>query len=423
MDDSPGLLAYQHERLANGLEVILHPDPRVPLVAVSIWYHVGGGHERSGQSGFAHLYEHLFKNSKHLGDRHHYAILRAAGSVAANARTGRDRTEYYEILPAHELPLALWIESDRMGYFLPGLSQQRLDRQIDVVRNERRQRYENVAYGLERFAIAEALYPVGHPYRYLTIGKHEDIASATLAEVERFYRTWYVPANATLAIAGSFELAHARDLVDKWFGSFPTSTCPDRRIAAAPPLTANVRLELCDPLAKLRRLHLVWQAPGAFGAGQAELSLAAHILGASGTGRLYRRLVHEQRLAQRVRVSNAVVRGSGELHVVIDASQDASLAQIESIVADELTRLGREPVTARELERALARREAAILWGLERVSNRLSWLQYYNHHTSDPGFLSRDMARYRSVTADSLQAQLEAIRNAPRVEVTTLPAD
>ncbi len=194
-------LAVERFTLPCGLDVLVHTDRAVPLVAVWMGYRVGSSDEGDGQSGFAHLFEHMFKNSLHLGGRHHYQVLREAGATDANAQTGTDRTVYHEVMPRAALDTALWIEADRMAFFLPGLDEARLAKQIAVVQSERRQRYENAPYGPERFATSLALYPDEHPLRHLTIGRHEDIAAATLARVEAFYRTWYVPANATLVLS------------------------------------------------------------------------------------------------------------------------------------------------------------------------------------------------------------------------------
>src|SRR3569623_1767030 len=206
-----------------GLDVIVDQDHSVPQACVSIWNRAGSSDERAGLTGFAHLFEHLFKNSLHM-PAHHYDVLRRAGASEANASTSSDRTAYHEVVPSNELALALWLESDRMGYFWPGMTAERLSVQQSVVRSERRQRYENVPYGEERFALAELMYPEGHPHRYLTIGLHDHIQGATMSDVEQWYRTWYVPANATLVLAGDIELAAARALVDRYFGSFPAST-------------------------------------------------------------------------------------------------------------------------------------------------------------------------------------------------------
>ncbi|HGG57714.1 MAG TPA: insulinase family protein, partial [Nannocystis exedens] len=252
---------FKRYTLANGLEVILHQDRSSPQVAVNVWYHVGSGNEVPGRSGFAHLFEHMmFQGAKHIGEDVHFDILREIGGTGVNGTTNSDRTNYYEIVPAHHLETALWLESDRMGYLLDLLNQKSLDNQKEVVRNERRQRYDNVPYGLDRFAVAAALYPEGHPYRYLTIGRHEDLEAAKLVDVRAFFKQWYVPSNATLTLAGDFDIHQAKAMVDKWFGSFPTLPRPEVVPVQATPLTADVRQEIRDPFARMVRVHYAWHS-------------------------------------------------------------------------------------------------------------------------------------------------------------------
>ena len=207
-------IEYERYTLDNGLEVILHRDASVPLVATNLWYHVGSGDETPGKSGFAHLFEHMmFQGAKHIGKDVHFKVLQEIGGTSINGTTNSDRTNYFEIVPSHQIETALWLESDRMGYLLDLLDETSLKNQQEVVRNERRQRYDNVPYGRDRFAVAEALYPEGHPYRFLTIGRHEDLETANIADVKSFFRQWYVSSNATLTLAGDFQPAQAKELV------------------------------------------------------------------------------------------------------------------------------------------------------------------------------------------------------------------
>lgn len=390
--------------LPNGLQVLLVPDRTVPLVAVSVWYHVGSGNETAGKTGFAHLFEHmLFQGSKNVGMDRHFDILRKAGASNVNGTTNSDRTNYFEVVPSHQLETALWLESDRMAHLLPVLTAASLKNQIDVVRNERRQRYDNVAYGLVRMNLANALYPEGHPYRYLTIGRHEDLENASLADVVAFYRTWYVPANATLAIGGDFEVAQAKALVERWFGSFPASTRP-RVIPAPPPQVRAAEVVKDDAFAKLRLLQLAWTSPANFAPGDAELDLLASALGDEGTGRLYRVLVHERQLAQSVSVSQQGAGFSGVFNIGVMLRPQADLAEVRRIVAEEVARVTREPLGARELARAVLGYEASALWGLEDLLARVERLQSYNHYLGSPDQMSWDLDRYRAATAEGVRA-------------------
>lgn len=414
-----------HERytLPNGLEVILAPDSSVPLVAVNVWYHVGSGHEVYGKSGFAHLFEHmLFQGSKHVGEDKHFETLKVIGGDSVNGTTNPDRTNYFEVVPSNRLDTALWLESDRMAYLLPTLTQTSLDNQIEVVRNERRQRYDNVPYGKARFALYEALYPEKHPYRYLTIGKHEDLASASLDDVIGFFKTWYVPANATLTIVGDFEPAVAKRQVEQWFGSLPASKKP-KVVHVPPPKPRAERRTVDDTFAKQRQIIWAWHSPANFAPGDAELEVLAHALSREGTGRLYKALVHDKQLATSVSSYQGGSTFSGIFAVSVTLRGDADLAAVEAIVAEELARVREQPLDARELARVVTQREAQAIWGLEGLMIRANRLQSYNHYLGDPDKLSWDLERYRAVTPAAVQAAATAYIDLDRpVVIVTMPA-
>ena len=419
--DDP-VVKFERYRLANGLEVILHQDKRVPLVAVDVWYHVGSGDEVTGRSGFAHLFEHmLFQGSKHVGDDRHFDVLKKIGASAVNGSTNTDRTNYFEVVPSHQLETALWLESDRMGYLLPKLTDASFKNQVEVVRNERRQRYDNVPYGAARFAVAEALYPEGHPYRYLTIGRHEDLEAASVQDVTAFYEKWYVPGNATLVLAGDFEVGQARALVEKWFGSFPRTEKP-AHVAPPVPVTGRVRKEIQDPLARLRRIEYVWHSPAFYAPGDAELDILAEALAAAGTGRLYKILVHEKQLAQQVTAYQTSHGLSSTFNVAVVARSDADMAEIERIVDQQLDLVRSQPISQREFDRSVVNREASTVWGLEDLLARAEQLQQYNHYVGDPDYIGRDLDRYRkSSPARVLATARQYLDRARRVEVLSLP--
>jgi predicted Zn-dependent peptidase len=414
---SPHLTCHRRT-LPCGLDVIVHPDSSVPQVCVSMWYRVGSSDESPDRTGFAHLFEHLFKNSQHM-PAHHYDVLRRAGASEANASTSADRTAYYEVVPANELPLALWLESDRMGYFLPGLDAERLAQQQAVVRAERRQRYEDVPYGPERFAVAAALYPEGHPARHLTIGLHEHIQAATLADVAAFYRTWYVPANATLVVAGDVDLGETDALLERYFGSFPASTRPARSMPPLPPVQGPVRGEVHDKFAALTRIHRAWHGPLAFGADEPELDILASAWCAVGTGGLWRRLVYETQLAQRVSAWTFDGRIGGEFHVAIDLRTGADPDAVRAILDDECAR----PIDEAAIVRQVTRREASAIWSLASLSRRANLLQRYALYTDDPDGLAADLARYRAVTPDRIATAMPRWLSPDRmVEIVTVPS-
>ncbi|HTR55723.1 MAG TPA: pitrilysin family protein [Kofleriaceae bacterium] len=411
-------LTCECRTLPCGLDVIVHRDDTAPQVHASVWYRAGSSDEPPHRSGLAHLFEHLFKNSQHMPSAH-YDVLRRAGATDANASTSTDRTAYHETVPAHELPLALWLEADRMGYVLPGLTAERLAKQQSVVRAERRQRYESVPYGAERLAIAEALYPEGHPHRHLTIGLHEHIQAATLGDVEAFYRTWYVPANACLVLAGDVgEGERIWELVDGYFGSFPASRRPPRAQVAAPELAAPVHVRVDDHFAVLARIHRAWHAPAAFAPGEPELAILAQAWCAVGTGPLWRRLVYERRLAQRVSAWTVGARLGGEVHVAVDAMPGADLGEIRAILDDECER----GPDAAAIARAVTRDEASAIWALTALPRRASLAQRYALYTGDPDGLAADLVRQRAVTPESVAVALRGwLAPARTVEVETVP--
>ncbi|HTM19111.1 MAG TPA: pitrilysin family protein [Kofleriaceae bacterium] len=412
----------QRYLLDNGLEVILHQDNTVPLVAVDVWYHVGSGVEQPGKSGFAHLFEHmLFQSSTHVGEDKFFKIIRAAGGSDMNGSTTQDRTNYFEVVPSNQLETALWIESDRMAYFLPTLTQDSLDNQKEVVRNEKRENYDNVPYGKTRERRFQLLFPPGHPYKNLVIGKHEDVANASLEDVRRFYQTWYVPANATLVIAGDFDSKQCKDLVAKWFASFPKTSRPAQRKLPLPVLPHSVRETLKDRFAKLRQVSWAWHAPAAFADGNAEMHILAQAL-ASDTGRLYRRLVVETKLATAVAAYNEELQLSSVFTVVVTLRSDADQGKVEQILDDELGKVMAAPITQREFDRVVVNREAGFVWGLQRLLSRAETLQRYNHYVGTPDFISADLDRWRKSSPDKVRAAAARyLGRDHRVELTTIP--
>ena len=405
-------IAFEKYKLANGLEVILAPDNRVPLVAVNVWYHVGSGNETPGKSGFAHLFEHMmFQGSKNvclafkaneMCDKH-FEVLRKIGSNEVNGTTNPDRTNYFETVPSNSLEVALWLESDRMAHLLPILDKTALDNQIDVVRNERRQNYDNVPYRKALFALYAAMYPEGHPYRYLTIGKHEDLTSASVDDVKNFFKTWYVPANATLTIVGDFDTAAAKQLVEKWFGPFPASQKP---VSVKVPMPAQMPTTVTveDSFAKLRQITYAWHTPGFYADGDAELDIAANALGADGRGRLYKTLVYDKQLAQSVSASQSSTGFSSLFTITVTLRSGADFEQANKIVMDEIARVAKENLSDKEIQRFVARTEANVIYGLESLNGRANDLQAYNHFLGDPDRITWDLDRYRKTTADKIRA-------------------
>ncbi len=400
-------LKYEKYKLPNGLDVILMEDHRLPLVAVSIWYHVGPANERPGLTGFAHLFEHMmFEGSKYVGEKRHFLLLESAGASDINGTTDFDRTNYFETLPSNQLELALWLESDRMGFLLDKLDDRKLENQRDVVRNERRQNVESAPYGLVQEEIFHQLFPPQHPYYASVIGSHADIEAARLEDVREFFRRYYAPNNASLAIVGDIEPAHTRALVEKYFGPIPSGPAVPPIDVKTPPITSERRAAVEDQV-ELPRIYMAWITDPILTQGDAECDLIARILGGGKSSRLYRRLVYEKRIAQDATAQQYSLALGSVFSVDATAKPGVSIDELEKAIDEELTDLQKEGPTEAELEGARNTIESAIIRGLETlggfggIADRLN---LYNHFVGDPGFLTRDLERYHLATTSSLKA-------------------
>jgi zinc protease len=397
-------LPFTKHTLANGLDVILHEDRSCAIVAVNIWYHVGSKNERPGHTGFAHLFEHLmFEGSQHH-DHGYFQPLQGAGGTL-NGSTNADRTNYWEVVPANALELALWMESDRMGHLLPALTDAKFTNQRDVVLNERRQNYENRPYGLAPMATLAALFPPDHPYHWTTIGEVADLETTRLDEVHAFFRRYYHPANASIAVAGDFEPDETLALVDQYFGDIPPgeTVAPVRAHAV---LERDVRIMFEDRV-ELPRLYMAWLTPAMFAEGDADLDLANDLLANGKTSRLYKRLVFDERIATDVSASQNSREIAGYTQVVATASPGHSLGEIERIVLDEIAALVAGGPTDAEMERGRAQAESQFMFRLQTVGGfggKSDQLNAYNTFRDDPGYFDRDLARYRRVTPESMRA-------------------
>ena len=415
-------LPYTKHTLANGLDVLVHEDHHVPIVAVNVWYHVGSKNERPGRTGFAHLFEHLmFEGSEHH-NKGYFPPLQQAGALL-NGSTNADRTNYWEVVPTSAIDLALWMESDRMGYLLPALTRERFETQRDVVLNERRQNYENRPYGLGVMALAEALFPPDHPYHWLTIGGADDIRAMQLDEVQAFFRTYYHPANASLALAGDIGTDEAVALAERYFGGLPPGVEPER-VAAHASLAREVRLVMEDRV-ELPRIYMAWHSPAMFAEGDAEMDLLADLLANGKTSRLYRTLVYGRRIALDVSAfQNSRELGSFFL-LVATAAPGAALADIAAAIDQELALLVDKGPTEAEMERAEASAESHFMFRLQTVGGfggKSDQLNAYNVFRNDPGFFARDLARYREASAASVREAAERhLRFDARVALSVVP--
>jgi len=424
------LLPFETFTISNGLKVILSPDRRLPIVAVNIWYHVGPANELPGRTGFAHLFEHMmFQGSKHVARGQHFKLLESAGTRGGsyiNGTTDFDRTNYFQTVPSSELALALWLESDRMGYLLEKLDQSALDNQKDVVRNERRLSVENPPYGIADEAVYQALYPRGHPYHGYVIGSHADIQAAQLDDVRQFFRQYYAPNNASLAIVGDFDVAEAKTLVEKYFGPLKAGPAVPNISAETPAITSEKRLTVTDRI-ELPRLYIGWLTPPIFKDGDADADVAANILGGGKSSRLFKKLVYERQIAQNVRTTQESLILGSKFTIEVTARPGHSLEEIERVVTEEVNRLRTAGPDARELERARNTIESQIVQGLETFGGfggKADRLNSYQHYVGHPGFLQQDIVRYRQVSAESVKNFADRyLREGQRLVVHAVPGE
>jgi zinc protease len=415
-------LPFTKRTLANGLVVIVHEDHRCPIVAVSVWYHVGSKDEAPGRTGFAHLFEHLmFEGSEHH-DSGYFQPLQQAGA-SLNGSTNTDRTNYWEVVPTSAINLALWLESDRMAYLLPALTEAKFSTQREVVLNERRQNYENRPYGLATIALAAALYPSEHPYNWPTIGRADDLRAAAIGDVREFFSRYYHPANASLAIAGDIETDRALRLAEDYFGSIPAGPRVSTPVVSAS-VIGDVRLAFEDRV-EFPRLYLGWHSPAIFRDGDAELDLTAEILAGGKNSRLYRTLVYRGRLATEVAGGQNSRELGGFFNVVATAAPGRTLDEVAEVIGVELDRFSADGPEPGELERGLAQAEAHFLLRLASIGGfggRADQLNSYQTYTGDPGFVAGDWARYGGATRESIRcAAADRLGRSRRVAVSVVP--
>ena len=416
-------LRYERQDLANGLSVLVHEDHACPIVAVNLWYHVGSQNERQGRSGIAHLFEHLmFEGSAH-NEGGYFQPLQAAGALL-NGSTNADRTNYWAVLPTGAVELALWLESDRMGYLLPALTEAKFANQRDVVLNERRQNYENRPYGRATMAQLAALYPADHPYSWPTIGSADDLRATTLDEVKAFFTRHYHPGNASLAIAGAIDPARAFALAEQYFSEIPAG--PPRQVVTLPAFTPVASRLVLEDRVELPRLYLSWHGPRMFAAGDAEADLVADLLGNGKTSRLYRTLVYERRIATEVAAFQQSRELAGFFQIVATAAPGHTLDELEAVIVEEIARLADEGPTDAELARVTAQAEAQFVYRLQTVGGfggKSDQLNAYNVFLGDPGYFSRDLSRYLAVTPAAIAAATAQYLQSPgRVSVSVVPS-
>ncbi|MFK7930094.1 MAG: M16 family metallopeptidase [Myxococcota bacterium] len=415
-------IPYEKYELDNGLDVILAPDTSTPIVYVSVWYHVGSKDEKKGLTGFAHLFEHLMFQGSLSVDGEYFGPLQEVGA-SINGTTSFDRTNYFELLPAQHLPLALFMESDRMGSLLPVLDEAKLNNQRDVVKNERRQRYENPPYGEAYKDVMANLYPEGHPYHHMPIGSHADLTAASLDDVKAFFNSWYLPNNASLVIAGDFDPAVAKVLVVENFAGIPKGPVGERPSVTPVTLTEPLIVRQTEDVPE-QRVWMAWHSPAFFADGDADLDLLSSVLSEGKESRLYQRLVKEKQIAKSIRASQSSGLYGSRYMITATAAPghttDEIVAEVKSVI-DEVRSTA--PPTADEIAAGKAGYERYFYESLLTIQGKGETLQRYNMYHGDPGYMGKDLARYRAVTPDSVKAWADKTLTQPHFELHISPGN
>ena len=422
------VIDFEKYRLANGLQVILHSDAKLPVAHVNLWYHVGSKNEQPGRTGLAHLFEHMMFQGSGNADGEYLTFLERAGANmregGVNGTTSFDRTNYFETVPSEALEYVLWLESDRMGYLADALTQEKLDNQRGVVKNERRQSYENVPYGRALQLIFENLFPRGHPYSWIVIGSQEDLDATSLQETKDFFYRHYAPNNCSLVIAGDFDRVQAKDWVEKYFGPLPPGPPLERPRLWVPRMEGERRVTVSDRV-PLERLYLVWPAPAYFHDGDAELDLASRILSRGKNSRLYRRLVYREQVASDVSAFNYSLEISGLFGVVATARPGQTLARLDELIREEIAAFAKDGPRPEELEREKVRQEFEFVSGLERIGGfggKADLLNQYNTLLGEPGYFQEDYLRYQQLGAEEVRKVAETwLNTSHRVALSFVP--
>ena len=408
------------DTLPNGLVLIIHEDRSVPVVTTNVWYHVGSGDEKLGRTGFAHLFEHLmFMGSKNAPYPQFDRLLEAAGANN-NGSTTTDRTNYYESGPASALPLMLWLEADRLGWMLETMDQEKVDLQRDVVKNERRQNYENQPYGMAWENLSATIYPKGHPYSWSTIGSMADLSAASLEDVKQFFRTYYAPNNASIVVAGAVNPDSVKALMRQMFSEIPRGPAISRAAAPAA-FTLRDTVVVLEDRVQLPRLYLAWHTVKEFSPDDAALDVASYILAGARNSRLTQALVYEKEVATNANAFNSSKRLDGDFQIQVTARPGFKLDSLKNLVDVELKKLASSGPTARELGQAKNSIEASFLNRLEFSDAKADQLNAYFYATGKPDFFQQDLDRYRKVTAADVQRVVKQYLLSGRVTLSIVP--
>jgi len=418
-------LEYEKYKLENGLEVILHSNENIPVVAVNIWYKVGSANEQRGKTGIAHLFEHMmFQGSENVAKEMHFRFIQEAGG-SLNGSTNFDRTNYYEKVPSNFLELILWLESDRMGFLLPALTQEKLNNQIDVVKNERLERYDNQPYGLAWELLISSLYPSGHPYNWPTIGFLKDISSYTLNDVSGFFRKFYSPSNASLIVAGHFDQSLTKDLIQKYFGEINGN---DHAFNNSSHLFDFSKISLKENIflihrdnVHLKRLYLAWHSDKAYGIDDAALDILADILTGSKNSRLYKNLVYEKELAQDVTAYQYSGKLTGHFLIIATAKPGVELSVLKDEVFKEIDLIYEEGIKEKEMLRSKNGIKSSFIYSMQNVDSLADQLNFYNFYLDEPNSFNDDLMRYQNVDEAVIKNVVKKYLTKAYVELHIIP--
>ncbi len=395
-------IPYEKYKLANGLETILFKNNSLPFIVINIWYKTGSANEVKGKTGLAHLFEHMmFQGSKNVAKEMHFRYIQESGGTL-NASTSFDRTNYFEKLPSNDLELALWLESDRMGFFIDALNQEKLDNQKSVVLNERLERYDNQPYGLAWEKIISTLYPPDHPYSWSTIGFYRDIESYTLDDVSSFFQQYYSPSNASIVIAGNFDTAKTKSLIEKYFGELES-----KKITSSPEVSTSflktIKEMTLEDKVNLERIYISWITEKAYSDDDASLEILSDVLSGSKNARLTKKLVYELELAQDVNAMQFSGKYGGHFMIAATAKPGKSLDTIKEIIFKEISILAEEQIASRELQRSKNVIKSNFVYSLQNIDTVADMLNHYNFYLHEPNSFTFDLNRYTKVNEDDIR--------------------
>lgn len=395
-------IEYEKYTLPNGLDVILHQNKKIPSVAVNLWYKVGSANERKGKTGFAHLFEHMmFQGSQNVEKEMHFKYIQEAGG-SLNGSTSFDRTNYYESLPANNLELALWLESDRMGFLLPALTQEKLTNQIEVVSNERRQRYDNQPYGLAWEKLFGQLFGDGHPYSWPTIGWMEDIQNFRLDDIKEFFRTYYSPSNASLCVAGNFETDNAKILINEYFASISNNVVVPK-VNSVPVVRDRESTEVLEDNIQLERLYLAWVSDKLYGKEDAALDVLSDVLGGQKNSRLNKRLVFDLQTSLDASCFQYSGQFAGSFIIASTVKPGNTIEDLKKEIFAEIEKIKNEGISESELVRAKNSIKSNYIYSLQNISTLADQLNNYNCNLNEPNSFAFDVNRYEQLTQNDIK--------------------